>query len=128
MVLNICTTIESYAWTRQCHFLTCGLRFTYSFLILMQKYVLMMKRAVIIFKNTCLILELQKSEHLQNEDFLSILNPSGITVTLSVAPPRGQKLYYNFWHEKKVTFFSHFLSMKDFSNIFIIQIVKPDIS
>ena len=45
----------------------------------MQKYVLMMTRAVIIFKNTCLILELQKSEGLQNEDFLSILNPSVIT-------------------------------------------------
>ena len=39
----------------------------------MQKYVLMMTQAVVIFKNTCLILELQKSEDLQNEDFLSIL-------------------------------------------------------
>ena len=42
----------------------------------MQKYVQMMTQAVKIFKNTCLILELQKSEGLQNEDFLSILNPS----------------------------------------------------
>ena len=45
----------------------------------MQKYVLMMTRAVIIFKNTCLILELQKSEGLQNEDFLSILQTQEIT-------------------------------------------------
>ena len=54
-------------------FLTCCLRFTYRFQISMQKYVLMMTQAVVIFKNTCLILELQKSEDLQNEDFLSIL-------------------------------------------------------
>ena len=46
----------------------------------MQKYVLMMARAVIILKNSCLILELQKSEGLQNEDFLSILDSSEITV------------------------------------------------
>ena len=45
----------------------------------MQKYILMMSRAVIIFKTTCLILELQKSEGLQNEDFLSILKTSEIT-------------------------------------------------
>ena len=45
----------------------------------MEAIVPMMTRAVIIFKNTCLILELQKSEGLQNEDFLSILKPSGIT-------------------------------------------------
>ena len=45
----------------------------------MQKYVEVMTRAVIIFKNTCLILELQKSEDLQDEDFLSILKTSEIT-------------------------------------------------
>ena len=45
----------------------------------MQKYVLMMTRAVIIFKNTCLILDLQNSEGLQNEDFLSILETLEIT-------------------------------------------------
>ena len=45
----------------------------------MQKYVQMMTQAVIFFKTTCLILELQKSEVLQNEDFLSILRTSEIT-------------------------------------------------
>ena len=45
----------------------------------MQKYVLMMTQALIIFKNTCLILELQNSEGLQIEDFLSILKTSEIT-------------------------------------------------
>ena len=64
---------------RQCHFLTYSLRFTYSFQILMQKYVLMMTRAVIIFKTTSTILDLKKCEGLQNEDFLSILKPSEIT-------------------------------------------------
>ena len=61
---------------------TYDFRFMYRFLNLMQKYVLMMTRAVIIFKNTCLILELEKSEGLQNEDFLSILKMSEITKIL----------------------------------------------
>ena len=46
----------------------------------MEKYVLMMTQAVIIFKTTYVILEFQKSEGLQNEDFLSILDSSEITV------------------------------------------------
>ena len=40
----------------------------------------MMTRAVIIFKNTRLILELQKSEGLHFEDFLSILKTLEITI------------------------------------------------
>ena len=45
----------------------------------MQKYVVMMTRAVIIFINTCLILEVEKSEYILGEDILSILKPSEIT-------------------------------------------------
>ena len=39
----------------------------------------MMTRAVIIFKNACLILEWQKSEGPLSGDFLSIMKPSEIT-------------------------------------------------
>ena len=45
----------------------------------MEKYVRMMTQAEIIFKTTYVILEFQKSEGLQNEDFLSILKTSEIT-------------------------------------------------
>ena len=49
----------------------------------MKKYVLIITQTVIIVKTTYVILEFQKSEGLQNEDFLSILDSSEITVVSS---------------------------------------------
>ena len=56
----------------------------------MENYVLKLPRAPILHKITSVILEMEKLNHLLNEDFLSIMKPSEITKILKKIPNLGQ--------------------------------------
>ena len=56
----------------------------------MENYVLKLPRTLILHKITSVILEMEKLNHLLNEDFLSILKPSEITKILQNITNLGQ--------------------------------------